>query len=323
VKASNGNHPTSELTAATPARRNSFWKTALQQRWLYLMSIPFIIYVFIFSYLPLWGWTYAFQNYKPHLSFSEQQWVGFEHFVRLFSDEKFYQVLRNTLAMSFLGLIAGFTIPIIFALLLNEVRSSIFKRFVQTVSYLPHFVSWVVVASLVTTILSIDGGVVNDLLLSLGIIDAPINFMGKGEWFWYILTAVDQWKEMGWSAIIYLAAMAGIDPELYEAAKVDGAGRLRMMWNITLPSIRSTIIVLLIMSIGHLTTIGFEKQFLLGNNLTKEYSDVLDLYALTYGINLGRYSFGTAIGVFNSVVSIILLLVANGIMKRTTKESIM
>jgi putative aldouronate transport system permease protein len=287
------------------------------------MSIPFIIYVFIFSYLPLWGWTYAFQNYKPHLSFSEQQWVGFEHFVRLFSDEKFYQVLRNTLAMSFLGLIAGFTIPIIFALLLNEVRSSIFKRFVQTVSYLPHFVSWVVVASLVTTILSIDGGVVNDLLLSLGIIDAPINFMGKGEWFWYILTAVDQWKEMGWSAIIYLAAMAGIDPELYEAAKVDGAGRLRMMWNITLPSIRSTIIVLLIMSIGHLTTIGFEKQFLLGNNLTKEYSDVLDLYALTYGINLGRYSFGTAIGVFNSVVSIILLLVANGIMKRTTKESIM
>jgi len=322
VKKSKGNHPSSEIEAS-PVRRDRFWKTALQQRWLYLMSIPFIIYVFIFNYLPLWGWTYAFQNYKPHLSFSEQQWVGFEHFVRLFSDDKFYQVLRNTLAMSFLGLIAGFTIPIIFALLLNEVRSSIFKRFVQTVSYLPHFVSWVVVASLITTILSVDGGVVNDLLMAIGIIDEPINFMGKGEWFWYILTAVDQWKEMGWSAIIYLAAMAGIDPELYEAAKVDGAGRFRMMWNITLPSIRSTIIVLLIMSIGHLTTIGFEKQFLLGNNLTKEYSDVLDLYALTYGINLGRYSFGTAIGVFNSVVSIILLLVANGIMKRTTKESIM
>jgi len=322
VKKSKGNH-SSELPAVSTTRRNSFWKTALQQRWLYLMSIPFIIYVFIFNYLPLWGWTYAFQNYKPHLSFSEQKWVGFEHFVRLFSDDKFYQVLRNTLAMSFLGLIAGFTIPIIFALLLNEVRSSIFKRFVQTVSYLPHFVSWVVVASLVTTILSVDGGVVNDLLLSIGLIDEPINFMGKGSWFWYILTAVDQWKEMGWSAIIYLAAMAGIDPELYEAAKVDGAGRFRMMWNITLPSIRSTIIVLLIMSIGHLTTIGFEKQFLLGNNLTKEYSDVLDLYALNYGINMGRYSFGTAIGVFNSVVSIILLLVANGIMKRTTKESIM
>lgn len=321
MKKSNGSHASSlELQQV---RRNSFWKTALQQRWLYLMSVPFIIYVFIFNYLPLWGWTYAFQNYKPHLGFFEQEWVGFEHFIRLFSDEKFYQVLRNTLAMSFLGLIAGFTIPIIFALLLNEVRFSFFKRFVQTVSYLPHFVSWVVVASLVTTMLSIDGGVINELLMTLGIIDAPINFMGKGEWFWYILTAVDQWKEMGWNAIIYLAAMAGIDQELYEAARVDGAGRFRMMWHITLPGIRTTIVVLLIMAIGHLTTIGFEKQFLLGNNLTKEYSDVLDLYALNYGINMGRYSFGTAIGVFNSVVSIILLLVANGILKRTTKESIM
>ena len=171
--------------------------------------------------------------------------------------------------------------------------------------------------------LSIDGGVVNNLLVSIGILDAPVNFMGVGEWFWYILTAVDQWKEMGWSAIIYLAAMAGIDPELYEAAKVDGANRFRMMWHITLPGIRSTIIVLMIIAIGHLTTIGFEKQFLLGNNLTKEYSDVLDLYALNYGINLGRYSFGTAIGVFNSVVSVILLFTANGILKRTTKESIM
>ncbi|CAM3562415.1 ABC transporter permease [Marinicrinis lubricantis] len=304
-------------------KKNSFWRKALQQKWLYIMSIPFIVWVFIFNYLPLWGWTMAFQDFKPARSFSEQEWVGFKHFIALFGDDKFYLVLRNTLAMSFLSLIAGFTIPIIFAILLNELRNSFMKRFVQTVSYLPHFVSWVVVASLVTTMLSIDGGVVNDLLMTLGIIDKPIQFMAKGEWFWYIITAVDSWKEMGWSAIIYLAAIAGIDPELYEAARVDGANRLKQMWHITLPGIRTTIIVLLIMSIGHLISIGFEKQFLLGNNLVREYSDVLDLYALNYGIGMGRYSFGTAIGIFNSVVSIILLFTANGIFKKVTKESIM
>ncbi|MFC5985747.1 ABC transporter permease [Marinicrinis lubricantis] len=314
---------TTETTPSAPRKTNSFWRKALQQKWLYLMSIPFVVWVFIFNYMPLWGWTMAFQDFKPARSFTEQEWVGFKHFIALFSDDKFYLVLRNTLAMSFLSLIAGFTIPIFFAIMLNELRSSFMKRFVQTVSYLPHFVSWVVVASLVTTMLSIDGGVINDLLVTLGIIDQPIQFMAKGEWFWYIITAVDSWKEMGWSAIIYLAAIAGIDPELYEAARVDGANRFRQMWHITLPGIRTTIIVLLIMSIGHLISIGFEKQFLLGNNLVREYSDVLDLYALNYGIGMGRYSFGTAIGIFNSVVSIILLFTANGIFKKVTKESIM
>ncbi len=305
------------------SRRGAVWRRALQQRWLYTMSIPFVVWVFVFHYLPLWGWTMAFQNYKPARSFSEQEWVGFKHFIDLFGDEKFYLVLRNTLAMSLLGLIAGFTVPILFAVLLNEVRHTLFKRFVQTVSYLPHFVSWVVVASLATTMLSIDGGIVNEILLALGIVDEPIQFMAKGEWFWYILTAIDTWKEMGWSAIIYLAAIAGIDPELYEAAKVDGAGRIRQIWHITLPGIRSTIIVLLIMSIGHLISIGYEKQFLLGNNLVRDYSDVLELYALNYGINLGRYSFGTAIGMFTSVISIFLLFLANGIFKKVAKESIM
>jgi len=303
--------------------KGRFWRTFLRNKYLWAMSLPFVLWVFVFSYYPLWGWTMAFQKYKPALSFGEQQWVGFDHFKTLFHDDTFYQVMRNTLAMSFMGIIAGFLVPIIFAIMLNEIRSMAFKRVAQTVSYLPHFVSWVVVAGLVTKMLSTDNGAVNELLMWLGIINEPIQFMAKGELFWGIVTVSDVWKEMGWNTIIYLAAIAGIGPELYEAAKVDGASRLRQIWHITLPGIRTTIVILLIMSIGHLIQIGFEKQFLLGNNLVRDYSRVLDLYSLEYGLQMSRYSFGTAINIFNSVVSILLLFAANGLFKRITKESIM
>ncbi|RCW49403.1 ABC transporter permease [Paenibacillus prosopidis] len=308
--------------AVSTNKRNRFWFKAFQQRYLYMMSLPFVIWIFIFSYVPVWGWLTAFQNYKPKNSILDQKWVGFENFIELFQDERFYIVLRNTLAMSTMGLVVGFTVPVIFALLLNEMRGQFFKRSVQTISYLPHFVSWVVVAGLVSKMLSTDGGAVNQLLMWLNIIDAPIQFMAKGSWFWGIVTASDLWKEMGWNSIIFLAAMAGIDPELYEASTVDGAGRFRKMWHITLPGIRTTFMVLFILSIGHLISIGFEKQFLLGNPLVSDFSEVLDLYALKYGIQMSRYSYGTAIGIFNSVVSILLVFIANGIYKRVTKESI-
>ncbi|MGG3505960.1 ABC transporter permease subunit [Paenibacillus lautus] len=304
-------------------KKKGFWTTFKEQKVLYGMSLPFIVIVFIFSYMPVWGWLMAFQNYKPGKGIFEQKWVGLDHFVTLFSDDKFYLVLRNTLAMSFMGLIVGFTIPILFAVLLNELRGSVFKRTVQTISYLPHFVSWVVVAGIVTKMLSTDGGAVNQLLMWLGFIDEPIQFMAQGNLFWYIVTGSDIWKEMGWSAIIYLAAISGIDQEQFEAAKVDGASRLRQIWHITLPSIAPTIAILMIMSIGHLISIGFEKQFLLGNPLVVDYSEVLDLYALNYGLGMGRFSFGTAIGMFNSIVSILLLLLANGVFKKFTKQSIM
>lgn len=305
------------------SRLRRFIRVAVQNRYLYAMSIPFVLWVFVFSYLPLWGWTMAFQNFKPGRRFAEQEWVGLAHFQTLFQDDMFYTVLRNTVAMSLMGLLAGFTIPILFAILLNEVRGLLFKRFVQTVSYLPHFVSWVVVAGLVTKMLSIDNGAINNMLVGLGIVDEPIPFMAKGELFWGIVTLSDVWKETGWNAIIYLAAIAGISPELYEAARVDGASRIRQIWHITLPGIRTTIIILLIISIGHLISIGFEKQFLLGNNLVREYAYVLDLYALNYGLSMGRYSFGTAINMFNSIISMILLFAANGLFKKFTKESIM
>jgi putative aldouronate transport system permease protein len=302
--------------------KKNIWVRALQQKYLYLMSLPFVVWLIIFSYVPIWGWITAFQNYKPKDSIFNQKWVGFENFIELFQDERFYLVLRNTLAMSIMGLIVSFTVPVIFALLLNEMKGQFFKRSVQTISYLPHFVSWVVVAGLITKMLSTDGGAVNQLLMSIGLIDAPIQFMAKGELFWGIVTFSDLWKEMGWNSIIFLAAMSGIDPELYEASTVDGAGRFRKMWHITLPGIRTTFMVLFILSIGHLVSIGFEKQFLLGNPLVVDYAEVLDLYALKYGIQMSRYSFGTAIGIFNSVVSILLVLLANGIYKRVTKESI-
>jgi putative aldouronate transport system permease protein len=314
---------TATVKAPAEKQRSRFWNKFIQQKYLYLMSIPFVIWVFVFSYLPLWGWTMAFQKFRVGKSFFEQKWVGLDQFRMLFHDDQFFNALRNTLAMSFMGLIAGFTVPIIFAVLLNELRVSFIKRFVQTVSYLPHFVSWVVVAGIVTKMLSTDNGVVNQLLLSLHFIDQPIQFMAKGSLFWYIVTSADLWKETGWNTIIYLAAIAGIGPELYEAARVDGASRLRQIWHITLPGIRSTIIILLIMSIGHLISIGFEKQFLLGNKLVTDYSQVLDLYSLNYGLGMGRYSFGTAVNIFNSVVSLFLLFVANGIFKKVTKESIM
>lgn len=314
------------ITAKTKAGRGKtsspLWPRILQQRYLFAMSIPFVIWAFVFSYLPLWGWTMAFQKYKPGRPFSEQSWVGLQYFRELFQDAQFFNALRNTLGMSIMGLIAGFTIPIIFAILLNELRQQALKRFVQTVSYLPHFVSWVVAAGIITKMLSTDNGAVNDLLLALHLVDEPIQFMAKGHLFWGIVTASDVWKETGWNAIIYLAAISGIGVELYEAARVDGASRVRQVWHITLPGIRSTIIILLIMSIGHLISIGFEKQFLLGNNLVRDYSQTLDLYALNYGLGTGRFSFGTAINIFNSVVSVILLFVANGIFKKITKESI-
>jgi len=293
-----------------------FAKRLYSQRYLLLMSVPFVLWLLIFKYIPLAGWTMAFQDFKPHLGFFNQTWVGLKHFRDLFNSPMFYQALKNTLGMSFLGLVFGFIAPIVFAILLNELRFRPFKRFTQTVSYLPHFVSWVVAANLVTSILSISGPL-NELLLSLKIVSEPINFMIKPDYFWWLVVFADIWKEVGWNAIIYLAAIAGIDSQIYEAADIDGASRLQKIWFVTLPGISSTIIILLILNIGNIINIGFEKQFLLGNAVTATKALVLDKFALDFGIGLFRYSFGTAIGIFKSVVSIALLLLANSLAKRS------
>ncbi|NLK21958.1 MAG: sugar ABC transporter permease [Epulopiscium sp.] len=300
-------------------KKKMSWRKIKDQRYLMLLSLPFAVWIVIFKYIPLWGWTMAFQDYtyasvdKP---FWSQKWVGIKHFTALFNDNRFYLVLRNTLAMSFLKIAFGFIIPIIFAILLNELRVKKFKKAVQTISYLPHFVSWVIAAGIIIKMLSVDDGLINNILMFFNITKEPIQFMMKPKLFWWIVLASGIWKDTGWDSIIYLAAITGIDQELYEAAKVDGAGRFKQIWHITLPGIRPTVIVLLILTIGGMINIGFEQQFLLGNPAVEKYSEVLDLYALTYGINLGRISYGTAIGIFKSLVSITLLLSANAIAKR-------
>lgn len=297
------------------------WKKIKKQKCLVFMSLPFVIWVLIFKYLPLFGWLMAFQDYKPGKSILNQTWVGFKHFEALFKEPLFYRSLQNTLGMGILGLVFGTVFSIGFALLINEIRAKKFKKCIQTISYLPHFISWVVAATIITSMLA-PSGIVNNMLVKFHIIKSSINFMSNPNYFWGIVTASDIWKEMGWNAIIYLAAITSIDQEMYEAARVDGASRIRQIFSITLPSIKPTIMVLLIMSIGNLINIGFEKQMLLGNPIVYDKSLVIDKYALDYGIGMFRYSFGTAIGMFKSVVSIVLVFAANKIAKRAGEGGI-
>jgi len=292
-----------------------FLKRCGRQHALLVMTIPFLIWLFIFKYLPIWGWTIAFQNYRPSKDFAEQEWVGFQHFMFLFEDERFLRVLRNTLAMSGINLILGFVTAITLALLLNELRVVVFKRVVQTVSYLPHFISWVVAAGIVQQTLSPDG-IINELLLRFGFIKESILFLGIGEYFWGLFGAATVWKDVGWNTIVYLAAMTMIDPAQYEAAEIDGAGRFQRMWHITLPGIKSVIVVLLIMNIGYLMESGFEPQYLLGNGMNVDYSENLDIFVLKYGIAQGNFSLSIAAGMFKTIVSFILLFAANNIAKR-------
>ena len=263
----------------------------------------------------------AFQDYRPHLGFFEQTWVGLKHFRELFRAPLFYQALQNTLGMSIFGLVFGTVSALGFAVLLNELRFLSFKRFTQTVSYLPHFVSWVVTANIVSSMLSINGPV-NEILVNLNILKAPVNVMINPDYFWWVAVFSDVWKSTGWNAIIYLAAMTGIDSQIYEAAEIDGANRLQKIFYITLPGISATIFILLILNIGNIINIGFEKQLLLGNAVTHTRAFVLDWYALDFGIGLFRFSFGTAIGIFKSAVSIILLLAANYLMKRSGRAKL-
>ena len=298
------------------------WEIMKRQKTLILMAIPFIIYVAIFCYAPLAGWVMAFQNYKPGKGVFDQIWVGFEQFKFLFSDDVFLKVLRNTLAMSLINLSLGFICSIGLALILNEVRNRHAKKFVQTVSYLPHFLSWIVVTGIVAEVLSPSTGVVNEILQNMNLVDNPINFFADPKYFWGIVGATNVWKEVGWGSIIYLAAMTSINPDLYEAAEIDGAGRLQKIWHVTLPGIKPTIFILLIINIGNILNAGFEIQYLLGNGLIQDVSQTIDIFVLKYGIGLNNYSLATAAGIFKSVISIILIFIANKAAKSAGQESL-
>lgn len=300
----------------------TLWKKLKKQKTLILMAIPFIIYAIIFCYVPLTGWVMAFQNYKPGSGIFNQVWVGFDQFKFLFSDDTFLKVLRNTLGMSIINLTLGFITSIGLALILNEVRNRYAKSFVQTISYLPHFLSWIVVTGIVLDVLSPSTGIVNEVLVNLHIIDNPINFFAEPKYFWGIVGASNVWKEVGWGSIIYLSAMTAINNDLYEAAEIDGAGRLQKIWNITLPGIKPTILILLIINIGNILNAGFEIQYLLGNGLVQDVSQTIDIFVLKYGIGLNNYSLATAAGIFKSVVSVVLIFFANRFARAAGEETL-
>lgn len=293
-----------EVQVKTKFSLSLMWK----QRYLLAMSLPFVVWLIIFKYIPLWGWTMAFQEVKPGtfaLPVWDRKFVGFDNFIKAFTDRLFPQTMINTIGLSLFGILISTVTSIFFALVLNELCFTRFKKITQTVSYLPHFVSWVIIASIAKMLLN-DGGAVDTLLntkLHLMSTNSPV--------FWIVVCLINVWKEMGWDAIIYLSAMAGIDQGLYEAAKVDGAGRLKRIWHVTLPSIKPTIIVLMIMNIGGALNVGMERQMLLSNSIVQDHAMVLSWFAYVRGIGSNNYGLGTAIGMFQSVVGIILLFIAN------------
>lgn len=296
------------------------WRIIAKQKQLILMTIPFILYAIIFYYAPLAGWVTAFQNFKPALPSAEQAWIGWGKFEYLFSNREFINVIRNTLAMSVINLVLSFAFSIGFALLLNEVINIHGKKFVQTVSYLPHFLSWVIATGIVNDVLSSDTGIINDMLVKTNVINSPINFFADPKYFWWIVGLANVWKETGWGSIIYLAAITSISPDLYEAASIDGAGRLKKIRHITIPGIRPTIMILLIINIGNILNAGFEVQYLLGNGLVQSVSQTIDIYVLKYGISLFDFSLGTAAGIFKSLVSIVLIFLANRFARAAGEE---
>lgn len=297
------------------------WKEIKRQKVLLIWAAVIVAYGIVFYYLPLAGWVMAFQNYRPKDGLIHSQFVGLAKFQQLFSDATFLRVIRNTLAMGVINLAVTFIMAIVFAILLNEIKSKGGKKVVQTISYLPHFLSWIIVTGILHDALS-STGIVNELLVKAGIFDQPLNFFAHPKFFWPIVAFANVWKETGWNAIIYLAAITAIDPSLYEAAGIDGAGRFARIRYVTLPGIKPTIIILLLMNVGNVLNAGFEIQYLLGNGLVQSVSQTIDIYVLKWGISQNDFSIGTAAGIFKSLVSIILIVIANMIAKRSGEEQL-
>jgi putative aldouronate transport system permease protein len=300
----------------------AFGERVMRQRYLLLMLIPAIAYVGVFIYGPTWGMIIAFINYNPGLGIFKSPFVGLKYFTEFLTSSDLPLLLRNSFAISLLNIIFGTFFPVLFAVLLNEISSVRFKKTVQTISYLPHFISYVVVANIALTMLSPDGGAVNRFLKAIGAIKQPIFFFAMPQAFWWLIATINIWKEMGWAAIIYIAAIANIDPQLYEAAMADGAGRLRRIWHITLPGIAPTIVVLTILAVPDLLNAGFDPSFLLGNALVSDYSRVLDTHIYAIGIQQGRYSLATAIGLMRMAVGLVLILSANAFARRVSEYSL-
>lgn len=300
--------------------RQNFWRHLYRDRFFVAMTLPVMLYFLLFSYYPMYGVLIAFKHYMPSKGVLGSEWAGLIYFQQFFGGLYFGRLLRNTLLISLYSLLWGFPIPILFALMLNEFRDGPFKRMVQTCSYLPHFISLVVTCGMIINFLSPTNGIVNAMIRVLG--GKPINFLGKPQYFRTVYVASGIWQEFGWNSIIYIAALTGVDPQLYEAAKMDGAGRLKQMLYVTLPSIMNTMVVLLILNIGNIMSVGFEKIILLYNSSTYETADVISTYVYRQGLQSLQYSYSSAVGLFNSVINVILLVLSNAVAKRITGTGI-
>ncbi len=313
--------------AANLTRKSRFSKILGNQWQLMLMSVPMLLYVLLFNYAPMWGWLEAFKDYssKDALATGNAPWIGLGNFNFLFNDPlvktDFLLSIRNTLAMSVINLVFGTVSSILLAVLLNELRSKTFKRTVQTVTYLPHFLSMIVVVSIAQNIFDAKGPL-NGLLRGLGLIKEDVFWLGDKKYFWWLVGIINVWKEVGWNTIIYISAMTSIDPCLYEAAAIDGAGRFQRILHVTLPGIKSTFIILLIMNIGHLMEAGFEIQYLLGRGVVYDVASTIDIFVLKYGTEKLNIGVATAAGMFKSVVAIILLIVANMTAKALDEDTL-
>ena len=302
-------------------KKNNFKSKLINQRYLQVMALSGVIWMLIFNYIPMGGIIIAFKKFKITKSIAEAPWVGLKYFEEFITDGNFVNIMQNTLGISLLKLIIGFPLPIIFALLLNEIRNIKFKKFAQTISYLPHFLSWVVLGGILVSWLSKDG-VINDFLVAMHIIKEPISFLGDPKYFWGLSLISDSWKELGWSAIIYLAAIAGVDQQMYEAATVDGATKIQKILKITLPSITGTIALMLILQVAGLLNSNFDQIMILKNQINISRSQVIDTYVYQVGMTMGKYSYATAVGLFKSVIALVLLLIANATSKKCLGRSL-
>ncbi len=286
---------------------------------LYTFLIPALTYFIIFHYVPMYGVQIAFKDFYANLGITGSPWVGFEHFTRFFDSYYFWRLLKNTLILNIYGLLL-FPIPIIFALMLNELRNGAYKKWTQTLTYAPHFISVVVVVGMLVAFLDPITGIVNHAIVSFG--GQPIDFLTSPGWFRHIFVWSGQWQSLGWGTIIYLAALAGVNPELHEAATVDGASRMQRILHINIPSILPTVVILFILNIGSFMAIGFEKVLLMQNSLNAETSDVIQTFVYQTGLLEGQYSFAAAVGLFESAINIILLISVNHIARKTSQNSL-
>ncbi len=311
----------SAQAAPAPKKNRKLLVRLANQKYLQAMALLGIAWMILFNYIPMYGIMLAFKEYIGIGDPASAPWAGWTHFQAIWEDDQMLDVVKNTLGISFLKLIFGFPLPIVFALFLNELRSLKFNRIVQTISYLPHFLSWVILGGILITFLS-DVGIVNDILMGLHLIDEPITYLAEPGYFWTIAVGSDIWKEFGWNAIIYIAAIASISPELYEAATIDGAGRFQKMRFVTLPSIRGTISILFILAVGAMLNSNFDQIMVLKNQVNETSSQVIDTYVYQVGISQGRFSYSTAVGLVKSVIALILLLFANSVTKRLNQSSL-